>query len=296
MQQQRAVRRRSPTAARRRPRRAGAAALTNTSPWPGSTTPQPNAPSTKRAKAIAFATGSSPPMRRTVPSRRSSLVDRSSRPTTRARGRRSSAAGARRSRRASPAGMASRVTKSTGSPDFAAQPAAGIAKLGLLGGGHDDDARRLARPRAVASSASIARRARRSRRRRRRRLAALGLGRRRRRGSPARRRPRARPSARARRAPASVAGGSVVAVGRAAGAPIGSAMSCGGGDAARQSVASTSATASGACRLVARGKTARATAAAFAIGSAPPTRVVFFVAKAGKPRSVAAASSSPPWP
>ena len=37
-----------------------ASAFANTSPWPGSTTPQPKRPSVKRAKAIAFATGSAP--------------------------------------------------------------------------------------------------------------------------------------------------------------------------------------------------------------------------------------------
>ena len=35
----------------------------NTSPWPGSTTFQPNRPSLKRANAIAFSTGSRPSIR-----------------------------------------------------------------------------------------------------------------------------------------------------------------------------------------------------------------------------------------
>ena len=44
------------------------------------------------------------------------------------------------------------------------------------------------------------------------------------------------------------------------------------------------------------GNTACATPAASAVGSAPPTRVVFFVANVGKPRSPAACGSSPATP
>ena len=54
---------------------------------------------------------------------------------------------------------------------------------------------------------------------------------------------------------------------------------------ARQSRASMSATALGRLSGVVAGNTARAAPAALAIASAPPMRVVFFVAKPGKPRS-----------
>ena len=60
---------------------------------------------------------------------------------------------------------------------------------------------------------------------------------------------------------------------------------------ARQSRASISATAAGRFSGVVAGNTARATPAALAIESAPPMRVVFLVAKAGKPRSVVASGS-----
>ena len=46
----------------------GRCVFANTSPWPGSTTFQPNEPSEKRANAIALATGSAPLMRRASPS------------------------------------------------------------------------------------------------------------------------------------------------------------------------------------------------------------------------------------
>ena len=58
-----------------------------------------------------------------------------------------------------------------------------------------------------------------------------------------------------------------------------------------QSRASISATAAGRFSGVVAGNTARATPAALAIESAPPMRVVFLVAKAGKPRSVVASGS-----
>src|SRR3954464_7581810 len=61
----------------------------------------------------------------------------------------------------------------------------------------------------------------------------------------------------------------------------------------RQSRASTSATAPGRVFTDGPGNTARATPAASATGSAPPTRVVFFVAKAGKPRLPAASDWLP---
>ena len=62
---------------------------------------------------------------------------------------------------------------------------------------------------------------------------------------------------------------------------------------ARQSRASISATAAGRFSGVVAGNTARATPAASAMASAPPMRVVFLVAKAGKPRSVVASGSEP---
>src|SRR3954449_9685188 len=61
----------------------------------------------------------------------------------------------------------------------------------------------------------------------------------------------------------------------------------------RQSRASTSATAPGRVFTDGPGNTARATPAASATGSAPPTRVVFFVANAGKPRLPAASDWLP---
>ena len=60
---------------------------------------------------------------------------------------------------------------------------------------------------------------------------------------------------------------------------------------ARQSPPSTRTTACGRESPDAAGNTARATPAAFAVGSAPSTRVVFFVASKGKPRLPAAS-----WP
>ena len=66
---------------------------------------------------------------------------------------------------------------------------------------------------------------------------------------------------------------------------------------ARQSSWSTSTTARGRVSLEREGKTAWATAAASATGSAPATRVVFLVAKTGKPSVVGPAGfSSPRWP
>ena len=64
----------------------------------------------------------------------------------------------------------------------------------------------------------------------------------------------------------------------------------------RQSRWSTSVTAPGRLSAVAAGKTARATAAASATASAPPMRVVFFVANDGKPRPSAACFSVPRTP
>src|SRR4051794_40485987 len=59
----------------------------------------------------------------------------------------------------------------------------------------------------------------------------------------------------------------------------------------RQSRPSARTTAPGRVDADVAGKTARAAPAASATGSAPPTRVVFFVANAGKPRPVAASGS-----
>ncbi len=65
---------------------------------------------------------------------------------------------------------------------------------------------------------------------------------------------------------------------------------------ARQSSWSTSTTALGRVSSAREGNTAWATPAALATGSAPDTRVVFLVAKTGKPRAGPAGSSSPRWP
>ena len=58
-----------------------------------------------------------------------------------------------------------------------------------------------------------------------------------------------------------------------------------------QSLPSISATACGRVAREVAGNTARATPAASALASAPPMRVVFFVAVAGKPRSCVASAS-----
>src|SRR4051812_1551697 len=73
------------------------------------------------------------------------------------------------------------------------------------------------------------------------------------------------------------------------GAPTGLANSAEAAIPARQSPLSTKVTAAG-CEP---GNTACDTAAALATGSAPPTRVVFFVATEGKPRPCAACVSVP---
>ena len=73
------------------------------------------------------------------------------------------------------------------------------------------------------------------------------------------------------------------------GAPTGAANRAAAAIPARQSPLSTNVTALG-CDA---GNTACATAAAFATGSAPPTRVVFFVATCGKPSPCAACVSVP---
>ena len=127
-EQQRAVR------AARRQRRGGGgvervgASSANTRPWPGSTTPQPNAPSLKRAKAIALLDR----VGALDPRDRAELAQRACRPSGRsrwaARARRSSAGGGPAARPRVGAGTGRVVTNSTGSPLLAAQAAAGIAK------------------------------------------------------------------------------------------------------------------------------------------------------------------------
>src|SRR4051812_42945989 len=76
------------------------------------------------------------------------------------------------------------------------------------------------------------------------------------------------------------------------GARNGGAASTAAATAPRQSRASASTTAPGRLLFDEAGYTARDTAAASAIGSAPPTRVVFLVAKPGKPRPLAASGWS----
>src|SRR3954447_24908637 len=77
------------------------------------------------------------------------------------------------------------------------------------------------------------------------------------------------------------------------GALTGCANSAEGAIPARQSPLSTMVPAFGRDAALTAGKTAWATPAAFATGSAPPTRVVFFVAMAGNPRPWAACVSVP---
>jgi hypothetical protein len=77
------------------------------------------------------------------------------------------------------------------------------------------------------------------------------------------------------------------------GARIGALISTEPARAPRQSRESTIATALGRVTFEPAEYTARATPAASAVGSPPPTRVVFFVAKAGNPRSTAAWLSLP---
>src|SRR5215213_1064184 len=72
------------------------------------------------------------------------------------------------------------------------------------------------------------------------------------------------------------------------GEPTGGAIRLAAAIPDRQSLDSTSETASGPATPPVEGKTARATAAASAEGSAPDTLVAFFVANSGKPRSWAA--------
>src|SRR4051794_16281658 len=93
-----------------------------------------------------------------------------------------------------------------------------------------------------------------------------------------------------------VASGRLVPWPSRTGARIGAAMRTDAASAARQSPPSTSVTALGRVPGESDGYTARAIAAASAIGSAPPTRVVFFVAKTGNPSAGAALLSLPLTP
>ena len=176
------------------------------------------------------------------------------------------------------------------------RPAGGRHReAGLLGRGDDDRRRRLARRRDLEPVDRL---------RERGVVGALDLASS---CSPRRRRPSptritcappasfapvgiSRPSA------CSVAGGSSPRSENSSGARSGADISWAAETATRQSAVSTSVTARGRVSRSREGKTACATPAASAIGSAPPTRVVLRVANAGKPSSAAASSSSPSRP
>src|SRR5215218_2118920 len=188
-------------------------------------------------------------------------------------------------------------TNSSGLPVFAAQPAAGIANAGSSADA--STTARLAWPTAALWSRSIA--------------AASALG-----SSPAIVVERYPPGAGAlptrttcappsSEAPvgASASSASALAAGRSLpsdssnGARSGSLISTAAASPACQMRWSASTTARGRVAgtpSLPAGYTARATAAASAIGSAPPTRVVFFVANAGKPSCCGASGSFPARP
>ena len=202
--------------------------------------------------------------------------------------------GGPRSPRACPAGRLSRAAHSTGSPDFAAQPAAGIANAGASARGDDDGLARRAR-RAGGEAVDAAGQ--------RGEVRALdvrvpcrpsGAGRRSHAetcappacGAPGGRAPRA-----PRRSPRQL-----VALGEEDRRADRRRHQLGGGDRRAPVVAVDERDGRRPRVARARRKTARATPAASATGSAPPTRVVFFVAKAGKPSAPAAPDSPPSWP
>ena len=80
------------------------------------------------------------------------------------------------------------------------------------------------------------------------------------------------------------------------GARTGSAISAAAAIPPCQSPSATRVTAAGESSGTVEGKVASAAPAAFAAALEPPTRVVFLVAKAGKPRSVASLSAAGPVP
>ena len=192
------------------------------------------------------------------------------------------------------AGSSSRPVHSTGWPDLAAQPAAGIAKSG-----RSEEATTTASDGPLAAAdcrRSIAR--------------AVAAG------SPAFTSVVSSPSGaftspirmicappasaaplgRSLSSASAVASGTESVSENSTGARTGAEPSTDAAIDARQSSWSTSTTALGRVSDEREGNTAWATAAASATGSAPPTRVVFLVAKTGNPSAGPAGSSSPLWP
>src|SRR4051794_8082973 len=230
---------------------------------------------------MALLTGSGPEIRVTVPSLRRAVKALS---PTAAFGPRTKSRGRACVFRAAwvAAGTSSWATKSTGSPDFAAQAAAGMPYLGWSAATTTTASLGLplaaARKRSTAAASENG-----SAPAMRSVLRSLGSG-----GAD----PTATiwlPAAswepvgfRADSA-AAVASGSLPPSESRSGARTGAAMRAEAAVAARQSPWSARATAGGRVATDWPGKTERATPAASVTGSAPPTRVVFLVAKAGKP-------------
>ena len=187
-----------------------------------------------------------------------------------------------------------RCTKRTGSPALAAQAAAGMAKAGSSA--ETTMTRSLLLPRAAVWKASRARASAKGSR------PAMSVVRRPggRATSPTRTTwapPAALdPSGRSAASASRLASGRMGPLESRIAARTGVEASTDPAIPARQSRASMSATAAGRFSGVVAGKTARATPAALAIGSAPRMRVVFFVAKAGKPRSGTASGAEPLTP
>ena len=244
---------------------------------------QPKLPLAKRANSIAFATGSSAPIRSTVGARRSSLlqrpggdrrrrpehVDRASpdgarapsrSPPARCRGRRT-APGRPSARPSSPPASRSRARRSSrarcaracrrGASRSASDPSRELGGVGAL----DRELVEVVGP-AAAPSANTWR-------------------------PPV----RADPSGPSSRIALSVSSPSSPSSATSSGAPTGSATSDAAAIPAGQSASSTTLTAAGPGTPPVEGKTASAAAAASAIGDGAAIRVVFLVAKAGKPSS-----------
>src|SRR3954462_13562846 len=189
------------------------------------------------------------------------------------------------------AGTSLRLTNNTGSPLFTAHAAAGIAYSGCSA--LATTTLSAVAPRAEAWNASIARAIAKSSLPPRA-VVRRPLGRA---TSPTR--STCAPAAFSDPAGASAARASALAQGRPPplpnriGARIGPDIRTEAATAARQSATSTSVTALGLVAAELEGYTARAIPAASATGSAPPTRVVFLVAKIGKPSAGAALAWSP---
>ena len=195
------------------------------------------------------------------------------------------------------AGIAFCWTHSTGSPDFAAHPAAGIAYSGVSA---DATTTVLEGSPADLGRQAVDRRGRASRSRRPRRRWSSAPA-----GAPAAPTLIAcapssgpGPGRRQRSSAALVASGSSPPSVSSTGARTGGLDSW-AAEVATRAVAAVGERRppSGACPRLRDGNTAIATPAASATGSPPPTRVVFFVAKPGKPSAARPASASSPfWP